>query len=59
MAKEPQTFTIRVSRDTKKRFRKLIRDKAVVEGRDITERELADKYVNHGITLDERKLKTV
>lgn len=63
MGKQPQvtteskTFTVRVSLSTKTRLRKLIRDKAVAESRDVTERELADKYVNDGITRDERKLK--
>jgi len=63
MSKETQvttatkSFAVKVYGTTKERLKRLVRKKAEAEDRDITELELVDKYVNSGISRDERKLK--
>ena len=53
-----KTFATKMYGHTKERLKKLVRDKAAAEDRDITELELVDKYVNRGLSIDERKLKS-
>lgn len=52
-----KTFAVKVYGPTKSRLKRLVREKAAAEKRDVTELELVEKYVNDGITRDERKLK--
>lgn len=62
MTKQPQvttatkSFTVRVYESTKTRLKKVVRKKAEAEDRDVTELELVEKYINRGLSMEERKL---
>lgn len=54
----PKSVTVRIYSTTKNRLQKLVRKKAAKEDREVTEVELADLYINRGLAIDERKLKS-